>query len=246
VTRYVFVYAPTALSDLLRRKSREEGRRDPQLGVGWAEIALRSLEANVKELMQRAAVFKYDAQPESAALDLERAVQLLDAKCDVVAIGHIYRDLAIVSAIAGNLEKAFAAMVDGERLMRSVEDPLSRCLFEWTHGFLEHCSGRYTSAKSRYLAALEGLHELGQLFNCALVTLDLAILSSELDQIDDAVRFSAEVIPFFDSLKLTSETIAALLVLKDAIGRRAVTATMLHELRATLWRDPLCSSPGQG
>jgi hypothetical protein len=199
--------------------------------------------AQAKELMQRAAALRYDEQPESAALDLERAVQLVDAKSDVILASDIYRDLAIVSAIAGNLEKAFAAMVDGERLMRTVEGPRSRCLFEWARGFIEHCSGRYTSAKSRYLVALEGFHELALPFYEAFIRLDLAIASSDLGQIDDAVRFSVEVIPFFDSLKLTSEAIAALLVLKDAIGRRAVTATMLHELRATLWRDPLMS-PG--
>ncbi len=312
VTRYVFVYAPTALSDLLRHKSREAGRRDPQLGVAWAEVALRSLEANAKalgeriyeekargwawignakrlaldfpgaetafdetfntlagrdvsesvlgevydlkgslrlfqrrhkesvalfsrsleifesvgdkpsqakELMQRAAALNYDEQPESAALDLEKAVELVDAKSDVTLATDIYRDLAIVSAQSGRLEKALAAMANGERLMSTVEDPLLRYLFEWAKGFIEHCSGRYTSAKTKYLSALEGINELVQPFYGAFVGLDLAIVSSDLGQVDDAVRFSAEIIPFFDSLKLTSEAIAARRIARRASPR---------------------------
>lgn len=89
VQRYAF--SSTELFDLLRMKSREEGRRDPQRGIELAELALLSLEASASVLVERihelrALGWAWIGNANRLALDFPRAEESFEAAVAELAL----------------------------------------------------------------------------------------------------------------------------------------------------------------
>ncbi|MCP3963275.1 MAG: helix-turn-helix domain-containing protein [bacterium] len=148
VVREQVAFSSSALFDVLREKSREEGRRDRQLGVRIAELALTSLVGSAEELGAelpglRALGWACVGNAHRLALDFpsaeeafERsAKELLKASCDRALEGEICH----LKAAFRNIQRRFEEALD---------------LADQAVGFLDTGENRRILAESLILRAI--------------------------------------------------------------------------------------------
>ena len=109
----------------------------------------------------------------------------------------------------------------------------------WTEGRADQGLRRFSVAREKYLTACAGFEVSGASRSVALVKLDLAILASETNRASEVVEVVTDIVPFFESMKLCTETAECLRLLAKALSRMCITPELLRRLRDSLFRDPL-------
>jgi AraC-like DNA-binding protein len=327
-------FRTTALFDHLRRKSREEGRKDRQLGVRLAELALVSLDAcgeastdrfhdrlaegliclgnarrlavdfprsdadfekargvwrtprskpelgvaaridlnqgtvrmfqrrydearemlekslevfeqecdsqgQIEALLQRAAIRGYTDDIEGSIEDLARALALVDKDVPSYLTFTIYKNLANAHARAGRRKRALSNFGLSREHLIQIDHPLGHAELKWLQGFIKEGAGQFREAESLYRQALDAFSEAGDSSSAALLMLDSAAVSSELDRHGTVLRLLSRAIPVLQSHHFHPETVTSLALVAKSLTAKKVSSSVVRELQSYLRQDPL-------
>ena len=198
-----------------------------------------SLPWQIQCLQQRAVAIVFVAGPTMAVPHFERILPLLPEAGDEDLTFQVRHNLANCLSRAGRYEDATAEL----RRLKDGDSLLAHPLWQWhliaTEGNVDHCLRRFSEAREKYVAACAGFEDLGASLYMAFVKLDLAILASETKRDGEVLEVVTAVLPFFESLKLCTETVESLRLLAEASSRMCITTELLSRLRDSLRRDPL-------
>lgn len=142
----------------------------------------------------------------------------------------------------GSHEEALEALEQSRSLYVEVGGPLHQVRLRWLEGriALGLCRlgqlGRLGEAKDALRLARDAFLEQGLCFDAALVSLDLAMAHFRSGEAAQVKRLAAEIIPVLQACQVHPETIAALLLLREAAESERITAAFLERLAGYLRR----------
>lgn len=201
------------------------------------------LEADDRHLAGRALISKgmntrHKGYPREAFSLFERGLQLLERKRDpqLTSIGQQallaaltdcgeYRQASILLLQSG-LREAFAA------------EPLNLLKLRWVEGKIHSGLDRPEKAERAFVEVRREYLRLGQVYDAALVGLELASVWLRQGQILQVRELAEEMYQTFVELGVQPEAARALYFVREACLVQAVTVTMIEQVRQFLERLP--------
>ncbi|HEX6863852.1 MAG TPA: hypothetical protein VF414_13585 [Thermoanaerobaculia bacterium] len=127
-----------------------------------------------------------------------------------------HHNLALCYIDVGQPEEALAIHYQVRDLYRDHSDPLILLRATWQEGTLLREIGHLHNAEAALLRARQGFLESGLAYEAAMVSLDLAEVYKKAGLTDKLRRTVAEALPILRALRVSRETLAALLRLQEA------------------------------
>ncbi len=116
----------------------------------------------------------------------------------------------------------------------------------WVEGLIHQGQSDIARAETCLVEAHQGLSELDQIEDAAVVALDRAILCAEQGRSAEVVPLAAEVAAVFEASRVERERLAALRVLGAEVAEGAVNLAVLREAREELQSLASCDTGGSG
>ena len=170
-------------------------------------------------------------RPEAAAAIFERLHATLtpDQHPERLRMA-VVSNLAVEYTRLGRTWEARRLLPELERLMAEVGEPLSTVRLSWLRAMIHHQDGKPTKAEHYYRRVQAEFLKAGVPQDAALVSLDLAVLLLETGQPAKAAELATEILPVFSDLGIPRETLAAGLVLLEALERQEATIDGVRDL----------------
>ncbi len=135
------------------------------------------------------------------------------------------------------LQRSQALCADFE----SAASRLDRYRIQWIEGLLAHGEGEVASAAELLRRSRIGFLEIEEVGHAALVSLDLALVYSELGRCTEIIALVLQIIPVFENFQSGSETRQALELLEQAVVRQEFSTSLLKQLRLVCLRNTVRS-----
>lgn len=177
---------------------------------------LNNLHLQGSVLIKKAIVVLYSGDAQGAIEILHRAIPLIDRKEDPRLFLAAHHNLARCYIDLGQPEEALAIYYQARDLYRDYSDPIILLRATWQEGQLLREIGHLHNAEAALLRARQGFLEAGLAYEAAMVSLDLAEVYKKAGLTDKLRRMVTEALPIFRALRVSRETLAALLRLQDA------------------------------
>ncbi len=208
----------------------------------YARVGDRHLQA--KAFVAKGAALAKAGQPEESIQLQQRALEMLDATREPRVLLAARHNLLADLVDCGRTEEALR-MLDGVRqLHEGAGERINRLRLDWIEGQLRQQVGDHEEAESLFVGLRAEFCELGMAYDVALVSLELAALYVEQSRAAEIKRLAMEMLPLFKSLDIQRETIAALMLFRQAAETQSVTLTLIQSLAAFVKRaqnDPTAS-----
>jgi tetratricopeptide (TPR) repeat protein len=202
---------------------------DEAFRVDRAEMAARLLYAKARAL-EGLGDFP------GSTVALEQAASLVDSKQEPrVSLGIRFQllvNLCLEDRAAEAELRLQDVRVTAER--RGNELDLVRVL--WLEGMVAAGLGRQAEAEAAYDQVRRELASREIAYDCALVTLDLAVLLLAGNRTEEVRSLAAGLLWIFRSQQVPENALAALRLFAEAAGRDAASATLAREVRLFLYR----------
>lgn len=187
--------------------------------------------------------------------DLLSAVQLVGKACRLLVPAR-EPELSLVavhnflwySVELGDYQTADELLRLARPLYDEFPEPLRKLRLLWLEGRIAVAQGRCSEGEAKLLEAKTGFTQAGIPYDAALVALDLARLLGREGRVLEVRLLVKEMITVFQRLKVGREALAALLTLREALGRRRVPLTLLEQVADFLKRhreDPELRFPAR-
>lgn len=167
-------------------------------------------------LVMKAIPILYSGDAEGAIETLHQAIPLIDRVDDPRLFLAAHHNLAICYIDLGRPEEALAIYCHVRDLYRDHNDSLILLRATWQEGRLLREIGHLHNAEAALLRARQGFLEAGLSYEVAMVSLDLTEVYRKAGLTDKLRRTAAEALPIFRALRVSRETLAALLRLQEA------------------------------
>lgn len=167
-------------------------------------------------MVQKAVVLVYSDRPEEALSTLHEAIPLIDRVEDPRVFLAAHHNLARCYIDLGQPEEALAAYYQARDLYRNHNDSMILLRATWQEGQILREIGHLHNAEAALLRARQGFLESGLAYEAAMVSLDLAEVYKKAGLRDKLRRTIAEALPILRALRVSRETLAALLRLQEA------------------------------
>lgn len=136
----------------------------------------------------------------------------------------------------GRHQEAQEALEESRHLYLELGSPLHRVRLRWLEGRIALGLGRLDEAADALRLARDAFLEQEICFDAALVSLDLAMAHFRKGDAAEVKRLAAEIIPVLQACRVHPETVAALLLFREAAEAERVTAAFLDRLAGYLRR----------
>jgi tetratricopeptide (TPR) repeat protein len=176
-------------------------------------IGENSLLASV--LVVKGTVLLHSGEAEKAVDTLQRAIPKIDQEEDPLLFLAVHHNLARCYIDLDQPDEAVAVLFEVRNLYKDC-DPLILLRAIWQEGQLLREVGHFRNAEAALLRARQGFEEQGLAYEMAVVCLDLGEVYWKLGLLDRLRESLAEAVPIFRSLRVSRETLAALLRLQQA------------------------------
>ena len=110
--------------------------------------------------------------------------------------------------------------------------------FRWLEGLAHRRAGHYHTAEACLRSAFASFSALGVGTDAALCCFDLALVYLDQGCAEKANRLAGELFPVFHALRFNREEASALLVFRRAAEHNALSAEVVHGIKAKLGRIP--------
>jgi hypothetical protein len=109
--------------------------------------------------------------------------------------------------------------------------PTYRHQLQWLQGLLNSGQGRLDQTREHLLSARQGFIRSGDLNCAAAISLDLAVVFHQSERLAEMVNLLSESLPVFEALQVDREYLAALGLLRRALGKRVVSKQLIDRVR---------------
>ena len=214
--RFQASFSTPAFFELLRQKSREEGRKDRQRGLQLAELALASLEGSAEKLGNRLPDLKargwawlgnvrrqaLDFSGAEEALELAESVLSSRSRRDPLAEGEIYLYKACLRQNQRRFKEALGLSESAIRLFKSSGEVALLAQALVVRANINCYSGRPSEAVNDLTRAIEILKGQNQPFVLFSASLNLAMVYAMLNRYE----LTAEILPAVKPLATSFES----------------------------------------
>lgn len=198
----------------------------------WTEE--RHLEGQTYWLM--AIAQSYAGQPELSIPLAQRAAELVDADRHPEVLAGIEQNMAHFLCAAGRPEEARRTLARARRLAESTGVGRDFQQLRWVEGQIALALGEREEGERILLGVRDEFIAVRNLYDTALVSLELAAEYLDQGRTADAKRLAEETLPIFQSLEIHRESLAALIAVQRAIELETATAGLVRELLESLRR----------
>jgi tetratricopeptide (TPR) repeat protein len=182
-------------------------------------------------------VLLYEAcEVERAIEAVSEALVLLDPVKDGLSYLGAQHNLVDYLQEVGRYEEARERLSSLQDLYRKHGDRNLELRRLWVEGRIARGLGELAEAEAIFGAARKGFLAARLPFDAALVNLDLALLFLEQDRAEEVQRLAVEAIPVFLAQSIHREAVAAVLLVEEALRRKAITTGMISNLLDSLRR----------
>jgi tetratricopeptide (TPR) repeat protein len=176
-----------------------------------------------RALVKKGVYASYAGDSELAILLLGQGLEMIDHDRDPELVNQTFRNLALSLVECGRLAEA-KEQLRHHRASGRVE----RLNVLWLEGQLEAGFGNLEPAEEALERVRHGFEDMHLHYKAALASLELAAVHLRQGRTDDARERAQQAIEVFSQLGIGRETLAALLVLRDAFERRVATVGLLE------------------
>ncbi len=224
-----------ALEASLRRAQRryEEALRAVDRAIQiygeWDEWHLQG-----QELLTRARILSEMDRPEAALADLHRALPMLEPEAEPrFALIVTCHELHLLCETARFVD-AEASLSRARELASEHGSPVDRLRVRWCEGRIAAALGPAAEAETAFREVRRGFIGLGNGYDAALVSLDLAVLYAGQGRAAEIRELAQEMVTIFQSRGVGTEAMAAGYLFCQATLQESVTAEALAEVRTWL------------
>ncbi len=183
-------------------------------------------------LITRADVYLEMGKSEVGIPDLEQAVVILDGLEEPYLQLVVYQQLTYFYTKAGLNQKAAYYLPKVRPLCEQLNLRSHLHIVQWSEGVLARDQGHAELAEQRLCEARTKLCEVGESYDHALCSVDLAILLSEQGRYTEVVRVALEAIEIFSHLKVHHDALSAIQLLHNAVQKNELTLDLLKKARS--------------
>lgn len=187
-----------------------------------------------KILLLQASVRFEEGNPTAAVPFLEQALPLADETDDPILKLAIYHNLVATYSEAGWYQKAVKLLPIAKQLSEDHGTGYNKIRFHWLEGLIARGLGEMDQAEEALQGASEAFTEIGDGFNTALVSLDLADLYSRQNRAADLASLCKSMAPLTGMLQNHHEAIVALQIFQRAAEEQSVTGMVVEKARKVL------------
>ncbi len=169
-----------------------------------------------RELINKGIASGLSGKAEEAIELIQRGLAKIDLAEEprlLVSAGH---NLIGFLNESGRSEQALKILEQTRSLYLTLGEQTPLIRLHWLEGRIARDLGRLDQAESALREACEGFIERGIGFDAARVSLDLATVYLRQGRTGDVKRLAAEMVPIFESRDVYQETLAALLMFRQA------------------------------
>ena len=190
-------------------------------------------------LIKRATIHIYACKLGEAVEDLREAAGLIDEADEKELAFAIRGNLANALVRAGQRKSAAKELERARQISRSIDDPLGTMKLDWIDGDLSELHGDLEGAKRFYASVRTGFIDADESRYFGMVSVDLMTIHSQQGEWEEVGKLASETLPILGSMKLHSETVAAVNLLAEAVEAESLSRRLLKDLRVALRQDPL-------
>jgi tetratricopeptide (TPR) repeat protein len=179
-----------------------------------------------RALLKKGLYAGYGGNPEGAVPLLRKGLALVDAKRDPGLVAGAMHNLAFLLVECGRLEEA-KELLQHHRHRPSHGGRVDQLKVRWLEGRIEAGLGNLEPAAEILAEVCLGFQEADVQYKAALASLELAAVHLRQGRVPQARARALEAVEVFSRIHVERESLAALLVLRDAFERRIATAALL-------------------
>jgi tetratricopeptide (TPR) repeat protein len=170
-------------------------------------------------------------EPELSLRLLEESLPLIDAAAEPRLVLAARHNLIAGLTETGRPQEALTLLEASRRLYQQVGDRLSLIRMTWLEGRIRLVLDDLESAEALLTDVRCRMIELGQAYDAALVSLDLAQVYARQRRGTEMRQLASEMLPIFQSREIRREALSAVLVFQKAAEIDGVTLGVLQQLR---------------
>jgi len=189
-----------------------------------------------RTFLQKAVVYAEAHDVESQMRLLRQALDLIDPQADSLVFLVARHNLIDALNLSGRSREAFALLFHTRPLYLKAGDRMSLLRLRWLEGQVALGLQRIEQAEVAFREVREGFRELGQSFDAALASLDLASVYVQQGRSADLRLLAEETLAVFQAHHSEQEMLAALLVLRDAASMDRAELQLVREVSGFLKR----------
>lgn len=181
-------------------------------------------------LIKKGLAFGHGGKPEEAIQLIERGLAKIDSAEEPRLLVYAGHNLIGFLNESGRSEQALKILEQTRSLYLSLGEQIPLIRLRWLEGRIARDLGRLDQAETALREARDGFVEQGIGFDAARVSLDLAMVYLGQGRTGDVKRLAAEMVPVFESRDVHQETLATLLLLRQAAYAEELTLCLLERI----------------
>lgn len=178
----------------------------------------------------------YAGRPELAIPLADRATELLDPERDPRLAAGLVKNMVHFLCWAGRAKEARERVQEARELTAAWGTESDLRGLRWIEGQIAFALGEAEEGERLLLGVRDEFIAARNLYDTALVSLELAAEYLDQGRTADAKRLAEETLPIFQSLEVHREALAALIAVQRAIELETATSELVRELLAGLQR----------
>ena len=207
-------------------------RKDQRRFAEAEALLLRSVMLYCLACDQRTATFPmvtlgllyYDRQDYRQALDtFQAALSHLLPEADPRFFCSVHHNLTLTLCELGDHRAAAEALEGSRELYQACPDAHTQARLAWVEGKIALGFGQLARAEEVFLAVRRGFSEVGNGYDMAMVSLDLALVYAKQGRKAELKQLAEEMHAIFESQEIHREALAALLLFQEAAREERLT-----------------------
>lgn len=214
-------------------------RRDQRRFAEALELHDRALqkarrEATAAILLNKAFTLQEAGKSEEALRVLAEAGRHLDQQRNPRLFCVLRFNQAVILLRTGRASEAAPLVSEVRILAASSGKSLDLIRLRWLEGELAAAREEWEEALAALREARSSFLECGLFYDCALVSLDLALHYGKLNRFSDVRNLASEILAIFKKQGIGREALATMILFKDVAEKEAITAEVVASLRERL------------
>jgi tetratricopeptide (TPR) repeat protein len=191
-----------------------------------------------RALISKGIYTRCHGNPREAVRLLEKGLELLDQERDTQLVNIGRHALVDAWADSGEYREASRLLLRSGLREAYAAEPLLLLKVQWVEGKIHAGLGRLARAESAFSDARQEFLQRGQIYDAALVGVDLAAVWLRQGRAQQVRELAEEMHAIFEDLGVQVEAARALEFVREACRCKAVTVSMIERVRTFLEQLP--------